>query len=158
MLNFSSFYNYFADFFSRVCRSNRCLQSIFSDREQTARTGTACHHVFRSYSSLLNVVTNVVMTSAADNAVGRVDSYSVFVVLNTVLATARYLHADHPVLLIYFLCRRGMNRKKADREDEYSGCRFFALLWRGIRRLRTARIHRARGEGCCADAARAYER
>ena len=35
---------------------------------------------------LLNVVTNVVMTSAADNAVGGVDSYSVFVtVLNTVL-------------------------------------------------------------------------
>ena len=35
---------------------------------------------------LLNVVTNVVMTSAADNAVGGVDSYDVFVtVLNTVL-------------------------------------------------------------------------
>ena len=35
---------------------------------------------------LLNVVTNVVMTSVADNAVGGVDSYSVFVtVLNTVL-------------------------------------------------------------------------
>ena len=35
---------------------------------------------------LLNVVTNVVMTSVADNAVGGVDSYDVFVtVLNTVL-------------------------------------------------------------------------
>lgn len=66
---------------------------------------------------LLNVVTNVVMTSAADNAVGGVDSYDVFVtVLNTVLNTVlTLLIISMPtivLLVIYFLCRRGMNRKK----------------------------------------------
>lgn len=66
---------------------------------------------------LLNVVTNVVMTSAADNAVGNVDSYSVFVtVLNTVLNTVlTLLVISMPtivLLVIYFLCRRRMNRKK----------------------------------------------
>ena len=45
---------------------------------------------------LLNVVTNVVMTSVADNAVGGVDSYDVFVtVLNTVLTLLVIFHADH---------------------------------------------------------------
>ena len=55
---------------------------------------------------LLNVVTNVVMTSAADNAVGGVDSYSVFVTLLVISMPTIVL------LVIYFLCRRGMNRKK----------------------------------------------
>ena len=66
---------------------------------------------------LLNVVTNVVMTSvvghAADNAVGGVDSYSVFVtVLNTVLTLLVISMPTIVLLVIYFLCRRGMNRKK----------------------------------------------
>lgn len=66
---------------------------------------------------LLNVVTNVMMTSVADNAVGGVDSYDVFVtVLNTVLNTVlTLLVISMPtivLLVIYFLCRRGMNRKK----------------------------------------------
>lgn len=61
---------------------------------------------------LLNVVTNVMMTSAADNAVGGVDSYDVFVtVLNTVL-TLLVISMPIVLLVIYFLCRRGMNRKK----------------------------------------------
>ena len=55
---------------------------------------------------LLNVVTNVVMTSAADNAVGGVDSYDVFVTLLVISMPTIVL------LVIYFLCRRGMNRKK----------------------------------------------
>ena len=62
---------------------------------------------------LLNVVTNVVMTSVADNAVGGVDSYSVFVtVLNTVLTLLVISMPTIVLLVIYFLCRRGMNRKK----------------------------------------------
>ena len=62
---------------------------------------------------LLNVVTNVVMTSAADNAVGGVDSYDVFVtVLNTVLTLLIISMPTIVLLVIYFLCRRGMNRKK----------------------------------------------
>ena len=62
---------------------------------------------------LLNVVTNVVMTSAADNAVGGVDSYDVFVtVLNTVLTLLVISMPTIVLLVIYFLCRRGMNRKK----------------------------------------------
>ena len=62
---------------------------------------------------LLNVVTNVVMTSVADNAVGGVDSYSVFVtVLNAVLALLVISMPTIVLLVIYFLCRRGMNRKK----------------------------------------------
>ena len=60
---------------------------------------------------LLNVVTNVVMTSVADNAVGGVDSYSVFVtVLNTALIVISM--PTIVLLVIYFLCRRRMNRKK----------------------------------------------
>lgn len=62
---------------------------------------------------LLNVVTNVVMTSVADNAVGGVDSYSVFVtVLNTVLTLLVISMPTIVLLVIYFLCRRRMNRKK----------------------------------------------
>lgn len=62
---------------------------------------------------LLNVVTNVVMTSVADNAVGGVDSYDVFVtVLNTVLTLLVISMPTIVLLVIYFLCRRGMNRKK----------------------------------------------
>lgn len=62
---------------------------------------------------LLNVVTNVVMTSMADNAVGGVDSYSVFVtVLNAVLTLLVISMPTIVLLVIYFLCRRGMNRKK----------------------------------------------
>lgn len=62
---------------------------------------------------LLNVVTNVVMTSAADNAVGGVDSYDVFVtVVNTVLTLLVISMPTIVLLVIYFLCRRGMNRKK----------------------------------------------
>lgn len=62
---------------------------------------------------LPNVVTNVVMTSAADNAVGGVDSYDVFVtVLNTVLTLLIISMPTIVLLVIYFLCRRGMNRKK----------------------------------------------
>ena len=62
---------------------------------------------------LLNVVTNVMMTSAADNAVGGVDSYDVFVtVLNTVLTLLVISMPTIVLLVIYFLCRRGMNRKK----------------------------------------------
>lgn len=62
---------------------------------------------------LLNVVTNVVMTSVADNAVGGVDSYSVFVtVVNTVLTLLVISMPTIVLLVIYFLCRRGMNRKK----------------------------------------------
>lgn len=62
---------------------------------------------------LLNVVTNVVMTSVADNAVGGVDSYSVFVtVINTVLTLLVISMPTIVLLVIYFLCRRGMNRKK----------------------------------------------
>ena len=98
---------------------------------------------------LLNVVTNVVMTSVADNAVGGVDSYSVFVtVLNTVLTLLVISMPTIVLLVIYFLCRRRMNRKKADREDEYSGFVSFSLtLSEGIRRLRTARICRAPRRG-----------
>ena len=62
---------------------------------------------------LLNVVTNVVMTSVADNAVGGVDSYDVFVtVLNTVLTLLVISMPTIVLLVIYFLSRRGMNRKK----------------------------------------------
>ena len=62
---------------------------------------------------LLNVVTNVVMTSVADNAVGGVDSYDVFVtVLNTVLTLLVISMPTIVLLVIYFLCRRVMNRKK----------------------------------------------
>ena len=62
---------------------------------------------------LLNVVTNVVMTSVADNAVGGVDSYDVFVtVLNTVLTLLVISMPTIVLLVIYFLCRRRMNRKK----------------------------------------------
>lgn len=62
---------------------------------------------------LLNVVTNVVMTSVADNAVGGVDSYDVFVtVLNTVLTLLVISMPTIVLLVIYFLCRRGLNRKK----------------------------------------------
>ena len=66
---------------------------------------------------LLNVVTNVVMTSAADNAVGGVDSsYDVFVtVLNTVLTLLVISMPTIVLLVIYFLCRRGMNRKSRSR-------------------------------------------
>ena len=62
---------------------------------------------------LLNVVTNVVMTSVADNAVGGVDSYDVFVtVVNTVLTLLVISMPTIVLLVIYFLCRRRMNRKK----------------------------------------------
>ena len=62
---------------------------------------------------LLNGVTNVVMTSVADNAVGGVDSYDVFVtVLNTVLTLLVISMPTIVLLVIYFLSRRGMNRKK----------------------------------------------
>ena len=63
---------------------------------------------------LLNVVTNVEMTSAAAaNAVGGVDSYSVFVtVLNTVLTLLVISMPTLVLLVIYFLCRRRMNSKK----------------------------------------------
>ena len=53
------------------------------------------------------------LTSAADNAVGGVDSYDVFVtVLNTVLTLLVISMPTIVMLVIYFLCRRGMNRKK----------------------------------------------
>ena len=60
---------------------------------------------------LLNVVTNVVMTGAA--AGNSVDSYSVFVtVLNAVLTLLVISMPTIVLLVIYFVCRRGMNRKK----------------------------------------------
>ena len=97
---------------------------------------------------LLNVVTNVVMTSAADNAVGGVDSYDVFVtVLNTVL-TLLYLHADHRAAGDLLPLPQRDEPQKADREDEYSGFVSFSLtLSEGIRRLRTAGICRAPRRG-----------
>ena len=66
-----------------------------------------------TFSGELFILLNVVMTSAADNAVGGVDSYSVFVtVLNTVLTLLVISMPTIVLLVIYFLCRRGMNRKK----------------------------------------------
>ncbi len=60
---------------------------------------------------LLNVVTNVVMTSVA--TANSVDSYSVFVtVLNAVLTLLVISMPTIVLLVIYFACRRGMNRKK----------------------------------------------
>ncbi len=98
---------------------------------------------------LLNVVTNVVMTSVADNAVGGVDSYSVFVtVVNTVLDAARYLHADHRAAGDLLPLPQRDEPQKADREDEYSGFVSFSLtLSEGIRRLRMAGICRAPRRG-----------
>lgn len=66
-----------------------------------------------TFSGELFILLNVVMTSAADNAVGGVDSYDVFVtVLNTVLTLLVISMPTIVLLVIYFLCRRGMNRKK----------------------------------------------
>ena len=77
---------------------------------------------------LLNVVTNVVMTSVADNAVGGVDSYDVFVtVLNTGADAARYLHADHRAAGDLLPLRRGMNRKKQIEKMNIQDLWFFRL-------------------------------
>ncbi len=67
----NGFYNYFADFSSRVCRGNDYFAGL------SFQTGVNCRDWYCLPSRfqgelfiLLNVVTNVVMTSAADNAVG----------------------------------------------------------------------------------------
>ena len=66
-----------------------------------------------TFSGELFILLNVVMTSVADNAVGGVDSYDVFVtVLNTVLTLLVISMPTIVLLVIYFLSRRGMNRKK----------------------------------------------
>ena len=65
-----------------------------------------------TFSGELFILLNV-MTSVADNAVGGVDSYDVFVtVLNAVLTLLVISMQTIVLLVIYFLCRRGMNRKK----------------------------------------------
>ena len=81
---------------------------------------------------LLNVVTNVVMTSVADNAVGGVDSYDVFVtVLNTVLTLLVISMPTIVMLVIYFLCRRGMNRKKQIEKMNIQDLASFSLKFSG---------------------------
>ena len=95
------------------------ILQVYLSRRESKLPGLVlpCHHVFGGLFILLNVVTDMVlMTSAADNAVGGVDSYDVFVtVLNTVLTLLVISMPTIVLLVIYFLCRRGMNRKSRSR-------------------------------------------